>query len=68
MLTTEESVLTRKHLSIIQTARLMGVSRRTVYNWLKTRKVDWFRAPSGRIRVFVDSLGTFDSEDEIFYR
>ncbi len=64
---TEECVLTRKHLSVIQTARVMGVSRRTVYNWIKTRKIHWFRAPSGRIRVLVDSLGTFDEDDELFY-
>ncbi|MFB3906533.1 MAG: helix-turn-helix domain-containing protein [Acidobacteriota bacterium] len=63
----EESILKRKHLSVLQTALIMGVSKRTVYNWIKEHKVKWFRGPNRRIRVLVDSLGTFEEEDEIFF-
>jgi excisionase family DNA binding protein len=64
----EDPLLKRKHLSIHQTAELMGVSTKTVYNWIKKHKIEWFRTPSGRIRVFVDSLGKFTEADEIFHR
>lgn len=60
--------MTRVHLSIPQTAELMSVCTRTVYNWIKGRKIEWFRSPSGRIRIFVDSLADFDKHDEIFYQ
>ena len=36
----------RKTISIMKACELVGVSRRTIYNWLS----------SGKIRIFVDTL------------
>ena len=45
-----------KTLSISQTAKEVGVCRRTVYNWLNRGLVEFKRLPSGSIRVFESSL------------
>lgn len=58
----------REYVPISRAAQLLGVSRKTVYNWIKKGKVEWFRTPGGRIRIFVDSLGRRDPDDEILYR
>lgn len=41
----------------IQTACIrVGVSRRTIYNWIAAGKVEYVRTASGSIRIFADSL------------
>ena len=40
----------------MKAAQLVGVSRRTIYNWLATGKLDYVRTAGGSIRIFVDSL------------
>jgi excisionase family DNA binding protein len=40
----------------MKAAQLVGVSRRTVYNWLASGKLDYVRTAGGSIRIFVDSL------------
>jgi transposase-like protein len=46
----------RKTVNISQARERCGVSRRTIYNWLETGKVDYVRTPSGSVRIFVDTL------------
>jgi excisionase family DNA binding protein len=46
----------RKAISIMKACELVGVSRRTIYNWISGGKVDYVRTAGGSIRIFVDSL------------
>lgn len=46
----------RQTVSIMKACEICSVSRRTVYNWIATNKVEFVRIPSGSIRIFVDTL------------
>ena len=46
----------RKTISIMKACELVGVSRRTIYNWLSARKIEYVRTAGGSVRIFVDSL------------
>jgi excisionase family DNA binding protein len=35
---------------------MVGVSRRTIYNWIAAGKVEYVRTAGGSIRIFVDTL------------
>lgn len=43
-------------VSIPQACALVGVSRRTIYNWIKTGHLQTFRTPAGAVRVVLASL------------
>lgn len=46
-------------VTIVQAAKLCGVTRRTIYNWLDKGKVsyqDFWRTPGGSIRIRVSAL------------
>ncbi len=49
-------IVERKTLSILQACKLVGVSRRTIYNWLATGKVEYVRTAGGSVRIFADTL------------
>lgn len=51
----------RTRVSIVQACRVAGVSRRTIYNWIAKRQVDYVRTAGGAIRIFEDSLFRKDS-------
>ena len=34
----------------------MGVTRRTIYNWIAGGKVEYVRTAGGSVRIFVDTL------------
>jgi excisionase family DNA binding protein len=46
----------RQTISIMKACELVGVSRRTIYNWLSSGKVEYVRTAGGSVRIFVDSL------------
>jgi excisionase family DNA binding protein len=46
----------RKTISIMKACELVGVSRRTIYNWLSTGKIEYVRTAGGSVRIFVDTL------------
>ena len=46
----------RKAISIMKACELVGVSRRTIYNWISGGKVEYVRTAGGSIRIFADSL------------
>ena len=46
----------RKTVSIPRACELVGVSRRTIYNWISAGKVEYIRTAGGSIRIFADSL------------
>lgn len=46
----------RQTLSIMQACEVVGVSRRTIYNWIAAGKVQYVRTAGGSVRIFADSL------------
>lgn len=52
----EARIADRKTLSIMKACELVGVSRRTIYNWIASGKVDYVRTAGGSIRIFADTL------------
>ena len=49
-------MIERKTLSIMKACELVGVSRRTIYNWIASGKVEYVRTAGGSVRIFVDTL------------
>ena len=46
----------RQTVSIMKACEMVGVSRRTIYNWIAEGKVEYVRTAGGSIRIFQDSL------------
>jgi excisionase family DNA binding protein len=46
----------RQTITIMKACELVGVSRRTIYNWLASGKVEYVRTAGGSVRIFVDTL------------
>ena len=49
-------MLERQTVSIARAGALVGVSRRTIYNWISGGKVQYVRTAGGAVRIFVDTL------------
>lgn len=47
---------TRQSVSVMRAGELAGVSRRTIYNWMNSGKVEWFRTAGGSRRIYTDTL------------
>ena len=52
----EAEAVERKTISIMKACELVGVSRRTIYNWLSSGKIEYVRTAGGSVRIFVDTL------------
>jgi excisionase family DNA binding protein len=52
----EAMIVDRKTISIIKACELVGVSRRTIYNWIAAGKIEYVRTAGGSVRIFVDTL------------
>ena len=50
------TLLERKTISIMKACDLVGVSRRTIYNWIASGKIEYVRTAGGSVRIFVDTL------------
>ncbi|MBA2304813.1 MAG: excisionase family DNA-binding protein [Acidobacteria bacterium] len=50
------TIVERKTISIMKACDLVGVSRRTIYNWIAGGKVEYVRTAGGSVRIFVDTL------------
>jgi excisionase family DNA binding protein len=48
--------LDRKTVSIPRACELVGVSRRTIYNWIAGGKIQYVRTAGGSVRIFADTL------------
>jgi len=46
----------RQTVSIPKACELVSVSRRTIYNWMASGKVQYVRTAGGSVRIFVDTL------------
>jgi len=49
-------MLDRRTVSIPRACELVGVSRRTIYNWINDGKVQYVRTAGGAFRIFADTL------------
>jgi excisionase family DNA binding protein len=49
-------VVERKTISIMKACEMVGVSRRTIYNWLASGKLEYVRTAGGSVRIFADTL------------
>ena len=54
----------RQTLSIMKACEVVGVSRRTIYNWIAAGKVEYVRTAGGSIRIFADSLWRDGGQDK----
>jgi len=54
----------RQTLSIMKACEVVGVSRRTIYNWIAGGKVQYVRTAGGSVRIFADSLWKRPQETE----
>ncbi len=52
----DSMIVERKTISIMKACELVGVSRRTIYNWIANGKVEYVRTAGGSVRIFVDTL------------
>lgn len=57
-------MLERKTVSIARAGELVGVSRRTIYNWITDGKVQYVRTAGGAIRIFADTLWRSPDQDQ----
>jgi len=51
-------VVMRRTVNVLQASHLVGVSRRTIYNWLRWGWLEYERGPrtADGTRIYVDSL------------
>ena len=52
----QSKMLDRKTVSIPRACELVGVSRRTIYNWIASGKIQYVRTAGGSVRIFEDTL------------
>ena len=52
----KRGTMERQTVSIMKACELVGVSRRTIYNWIAAGKVEYVRTAGGSIRIFTDTL------------
>jgi len=57
----------QKAISIMKACELVGVSRRTIYNWITAGKVEYVRTAGGSIRIFVNTLWRDPGTDAQLY-
>jgi excisionase family DNA binding protein len=48
----------------MKACELVGVSRRTIYNWLSAGKIEYVRTAGGAVRIFADTLWR-DPHDDV---
>lgn len=46
----------RRTVSIVKASEIVGVSRRTIYNWMANGKIEFVRTAGGNVRIFSDTL------------
>ena len=46
----------RNTIPVMKACELVGVGRRTIYNWLSSGKIEYGRTAGGSVRIFVDTL------------
>jgi excisionase family DNA binding protein len=54
----------RQTVSIARAGEMVGVSRRTIYNWIAGGKIQYVRTAGGSVRIFADTLWRPPTTDE----
>ena len=49
-------LFSRARVNTLKAAEIAGVTERTIYNWMRTERIEFMRTPTGHVRIFVDSL------------
>jgi excisionase family DNA binding protein len=57
-------MLERTTVSIPKACELVGVSRRTIYNWIAAGKIQYVRTAGGSVRIFADTLWRDSAADK----
>ncbi len=57
-------IAARPTVSIMDACKVVGVSRRTIYNWIADGKVEYKRTAGGSVRIYEDSLWREGSQSE----
>lgn len=52
----DETSVHRQTVNILQACAVAGVSRRTIYNWLKAGNLEYMRTAGGSVRIYTDTL------------
>lgn len=52
----ERELFSRARVNTLKAAEIAGVTERTIYNWMRTKQIEFVRTPTGRVRIYVDSL------------
>jgi excisionase family DNA binding protein len=58
---TEDGSQVGRSVSLEHAARILGVSSRTVYNWIRAGRLQTIRTIGGSQRVLLDSLRSFNA-------
>lgn len=58
----------RQTVSIVEACRQVGVSRRTIYNWMAGGKVEYVRTAGGAVRIFSDTLWRRPGDEPVTVR
>jgi excisionase family DNA binding protein len=51
-----QAELQRPRINIVQACSVAGVSRGTIYYWMRLGKVEFVRTAGGKVRIFADTL------------
>ena len=60
-------MIERKTVSIMKACELVGVSRRTIYNWIASGKIEYVRTAGGSVRIFAHTLWREPSRSADFH-
>ncbi len=66
-MTMKAATADRKTISIRQACELADVSRRTIYNWIASGKVERIRTAGGSARIYVDTLWRTPDDPAVFH-
>ena len=56
MTTPATATANREIVTIMQACDIVGVTRRTMYDWIAAGKVSYIRTAGGNVRIFADTL------------
>jgi excisionase family DNA binding protein len=55
-------MMRRASVNVTQAALMAGVTRKTVYAWVKLGRLETWRTPSRKLRIYVDALVREDED------
>jgi excisionase family DNA binding protein len=64
MAVTERSELfDRPRVNMVKAAEMCGVTKRTIFNWIRLGRIEVVRTPTGQVRIYADTLLRRDDDD-----